>query len=113
MVLEKIVIKKKKYHIKEIMLNQIEKHIVGKWRVYRFIAAFAMVTTIGVLSYTDLSRILANLLKVSSPDFLVSLLIFLYVLSIELWIWFMRFKVYSVVNELDTICNNCSFAPKS
>lgn len=100
---------KKKYIENEnisglLSINSIDKFLSGKYINWRFGIGILIVLIMVLFSFTELPVEISVFFGIKSPDLLIVFLIFLYVVVIELWIWYQRLrrKIYlQLLIEID------------
>lgn len=70
----------------------IEQYIMGKWFWKRFFVGSIILVFVNLLSFTELSVVLAAKLHIQSSSFVIVSSIFIYLFVMELWIWYKRIK---------------------
>lgn len=85
--------------------NNLKRYLMGNWQVWRFAYAFIYIAFLNILIFSDLHLILSDVLNVSS-ELIISIGFLFFVLSFELWVWYMRFdrmitfKAYDKLDDL-------------
>ena len=90
----------KKNYLTKRKFEIVEEFLFSEWNIYRYLIGYLILIIIIILSLTDW----ANFLIIGDDkQFYIALLILVFVLTVELWIWFFRLKrkfSLMVINEL-------------
>ena len=95
-----------------LSINSIDEFLSGKYINWRFGIGIFVVSIMVLFSFTDLPAKIATLVNIKSPDLLIVSLIFLYVVVIELWIWYKRLRRKIYLNVLSEINNDYQLITK-
>ncbi|MHB1056028.1 MAG: hypothetical protein ACYC6B_09905 [Thermoleophilia bacterium] len=98
------------YYTKLEKLKVVENHNKGPWVVWRMTTGVVLGMVIVILAFTNLSQAVAGLNESLTPDFVKSLAIFLFVVSLEGWVWGMRirmkvsFRNFNLIEDSYELC---------
>lgn len=70
-------------------LQTIKHFLNGAYVKWRYMIGFILIIILIILSYTNISVLLSNFLKIEK-QLILSFLFLIYVLTIEVWIWYQR-----------------------
>jgi len=93
-------------------LKIVKQYIDGPWQWWRFVIGAFMIGGINFLLYTNLPARLVLYTDIVSIQFVPAFSIFLFVFSVELWIWIMRIKRRISLNALENLAENYVLRPK-
>jgi hypothetical protein len=87
-------------------ISIIKTYLWGKWEIYRFITGFIILLILDIFAFSNLSQIITKYLMLPSSQFLIVFMFFVYVIIMEIWIWFYRIErniTFKVVNKLKEV----------
>lgn len=91
-------------YIGYLSLLSVQNFLTGKYIKWRFTVGFVLIITMILYSFTNLPNIVAEILQLDSPKIIFSIIFFVYVLTIEIWVWKVRLKrrvYFQILNEIN------------
>lgn len=93
-------------------LKIVEQYIDGSWQWWRFVIGMVMILGIAILLFTNIPEYIASNTSIVSKQFIIAFTIFVFIFSVELWIWIMRIKRRISLNTIDYLCGTYELQPK-
>ena len=82
-----------------LRLESTKNYIAGRWKITRYYVGIPILVILLTFSFENIfSTNLNNYFHILSNDFIFSLIFFIFVLSMESWIWFIRLNTKLTMN---------------
>ena len=81
-------------HYFYLILEALSNYLTGSWQWWRFIIGTVILAITSIFTYTEFLRNVIDNIHSQLYDILPAIGFTIFVLSMELWIWYMRLKFF-------------------
>ena len=95
----------RKEYVKLEKLVAAEDYLYGKWQNHRFIFAFFLLISMIIIIFSSTTSVISSILGFKSPDAIPVILVYVYVLTFESWVWLYRLKRNALLDSFSRFEN--------